>query len=77
MHRIDTTDTTARWRYKCPECRSTDWRVNNGSFGCRACSALLHALLDDKTGDRVPREQIEFVGPEAAKGAYPARGISR
>lgn len=70
MFRIETGDATAKWRFKCPECRSTDWRVTNGRFSCRACGTLLQTILDDKTGKRVPREQIEFVGREAGKQTY-------
>lgn len=74
MHRIDTTDRTQRWRYQCPECDSRDWRANNGAFGCRRCGATLEGLVDAKTGEFVPRECIEFVGPESSwKAPYAVR----
>lgn len=46
MHRIDTTLDQDRWRYKCIECGSTDWRVHDGTIGCRRCGVTLRALLD-------------------------------
>jgi hypothetical protein len=70
---IDTTDPTDRWRYRCPECNSTDWRADDGRFGCRACGASTPALEDRATGERIPREDIEFVGPESSwKAPYAA-----
>lgn len=74
MHRIDTTDPTDRWRYRCPECGSTDWRADDGKFGCRNCGRTLAALEDRRTGERVARERIEFVGPESSwKAPYATR----
>jgi len=65
MHRIDTTVDRERWRYKCIECGSTDWRVHDGTIGCRRCGVTLRALLDAKTGKRVRREELELLGPDA------------
>lgn len=74
MHRIETTDKSAHWRYCCPECDSTNWRANNGAFGCRSCGNRLSGLKDKKTGKFIPREQIEFVGPESSwKAPYAVR----
>lgn len=65
MVQIDTTDPRQKWRFKCPECESTNWRVHNGTFGCRHCRATLDGLVDDATGELVPRDGFEFVGPQA------------
>lgn len=77
MPQIKTWNDSAKWRYKCPECRSTYWRVHDGTFGCRHCGQTVEALLDGKTGELVPREDFEFVGPEAGeKAAYdPTRDV--
>jgi protein-arginine kinase activator protein McsA len=72
--RIDTSVAQHRWRFKCPECKSTNWRAHNGTFGCRSCDTTLTELLDAKTGEVLSRDEIEFVGPHANhKGveAYP------
>jgi hypothetical protein len=74
MHRIDTTNPRERWRYECPECRKKDWRANNGNFECRACGAFPDGLVDATSEEFVPRERIEFVGPESSwKAPYAAR----
>lgn len=74
MHRIDTTDKSQQWQYRCPECGSRDWRVNNGNFDCRRCGAKPDGLEDASTGEFIPREEIEFVGPESSwKAPYAAR----
>ena len=72
MVRIDTTDPTARYRYKCPSpLRHTDWRVIDGVVHCRSCAETYRALYDDKTGRTVPREDIDFLGPHAdTKGRF-------
>lgn len=72
MHRIDTTDPTQRWRFACPDSeRHRDWRVVDGLFECRSCGQTYGDLVDTKTGDRVAREAIELVGPDAdQKGAF-------
>jgi ribosomal protein L37AE/L43A len=71
MPRIDTTDHRSRWRFKCPECDSENWRCNDGNFECRRCGSTSEELRDGKTGEVVPREAFEFVGPESAhKAAY-------
>lgn len=75
--RIDTRDSEGRWRLKCPECRSTNWRAHNGTFGCRRCHATVTELYDAEERRLVSRDEIEFVGPEAShKGveAYPPDG---
>lgn len=72
MHRIDTSDPSQRWRYACPGTeRHTDWRVADGVFECRSCRETYNCLIDRKTGDRVQRDEIEFVGPKADhQGAF-------
>jgi len=71
MPQVDTWDDLQRWRYKCPHCESTNWRVHDGTFGCRRCGATVAALIDGASGERVPREEFDFVGPEAGeKAAY-------
>lgn len=66
MRRIDTTDTRAKWRYACPSPkRHANWRVTDGMFECRSCGETFDELVDRKTGERVAREKIEFVGPYA------------
>lgn len=71
--RIDTADETQRWRYKCPECGSEYWRCNDGSFRCRSCKTNLDRLADAVSGETVPREDFEFIGPHANhKAAYRA-----
>lgn len=75
MVRIDTTDPTSRWRFACTECGSHDWRADDGSFGCGACGQSVTALLDKREDERVPREEIEFVGRESSwKAPYAAEG---
>lgn len=72
MHRIDTTTPDQKWRYACPApARHRSWRVVDGLFECRACGETYRVLVDTKTGDRVPRESMEIVGPHAdSKGAF-------
>lgn len=65
MPRIDTTVDRDRWRYKCPNCHSTDWRIHNGTIGCRHCGGTMQTLLDAKTGEEIRREDIELLGPSA------------
>jgi len=66
MYRIDTTDTEQKWRFTCPAPgRHRDWRVVDGLFECRSCGETYRALIDRATGERVPRGQIEIVGPHA------------
>lgn len=73
MHRINTAVPAERWRYKCPECNSEHWRCNDGSFTCRHCDTKTFGLIDDKTGEFVPRDEIQFVGPHANwKAKYPS-----
>lgn len=61
---IDTSDPRQRWRFRCPECNSSNWRVHNGTFGCRNCRSTTTGLVDKKTDERVGRDDLEFVGPE-------------
>lgn len=66
MHRIDTTVPAEKWRYACPDPeRHHNWRVADGVFECRACQEIYQHLIDTKTGERIQRNEIEFVGPEA------------
>lgn len=66
MHRIDATDADAKWRWACPDpARHRDWRVVDGLFECRSCGQTYRELVNLKTGERVPREEIEVVGPHA------------
>jgi len=74
MPRINIADRWARRRWGCPECRSPDWRANNGSFHCRRCQVKVGRLLDKKTGETYSREEIEFVGAHASwKAPYKVR----
>lgn len=72
--RIDTRNPQERWRLKCPECRSTNWRCHNSTFGCRSCLSTVTELYDAQEDTLVSREDVEFVGPESshkAVRAYP------
>jgi|GEM_PF-2555319 len=62
---IDTTIPAAKWRFRCPECNSVDWRVHNGTIGCRGCDTTVGGLIDTKDDEYVSRSDLEFVGPEA------------
>lgn len=64
-NKVDTTDPRQKWRFKCPECSSTNWRVHNGTFGCRSCRATVNGLVDDATGEFRSREWFDFVGTYA------------
>lgn len=66
MPQINIADTRGRRRWGCPECRSTNWRANNGSFRCRRCGVTIRELLDKKTGETFSRDEIEFVGAHAS-----------
>jgi len=66
MYRIETYDEKNRWRWACPHPkRHRDWRVVDGLFECRGCGETYSELVNLKSGERVPREQIEVVGPHA------------
>lgn len=66
MYRINTTDPSEKWRFACPHSkRHSDWRVVDGVFECRSCSRTYDHLIDQRSGQRVAREDIELVGPEA------------
>lgn len=62
---IDTTNPRERWRFKCPECGSTNWRVHNGTFGCRGCHATVDGLIEEAKDVFRPRDWFEFRGPYA------------
>jgi len=59
-----------KWRYTCPRGHK-DWRVVNHVLSCRTCRR--HAqngadvdprftqLVDQKTGDELPRDRVEIV----------------
>lgn len=70
MIQIHTADAVARWRFKCPKCRSVDWRTHDGTIGCRACHEIVTSLWDDKNGELVHRKDIEFVGAGAEKADF-------
>ena len=72
MYRIDTTNTREKWRWACPSPkRHANWRVTDGMFECRSCGETYDELVNQETGERVPREKIEFVGPDAdSKGQF-------
>lgn len=64
--RIDTSDEREKWKWVCPTPHEhRDWRVVDGLFECRQCSEVFRALRNLKTGEEVPREQIEIVGAES------------
>jgi len=66
VYRIVTTDSSQKWEWACPHPdRHRNWRVTNGLFECRQCKKTYTHLVRLKTGERVPREQIELVGPES------------
>lgn len=66
MFRIDTTREQERWQFACPApARHRDWRVTDGCFECRSCGETYAELIHLKSGERVAREHIEFVGPHA------------
>jgi hypothetical protein len=66
MPRIDTHDKTKKWRYTCPSpARHHNWRVVDGLIECRSCGETYSALVDTETGERIPREDLEIVGPHA------------
>lgn len=66
MRRIDTSESDQKWRYGCPAPeRHRDWRVVDGLFECRSCCETFGELVDLETGERIPRESVEIVGPHA------------
>lgn len=69
---IDTTNPAEKWRWKCPECGSTNWRAHNGTIGCRKCDATVTGLVNDSTEEYVERAELEFVGPQANHKAIEA-----
>lgn len=62
---IDTADAQQKWRFKCPESAPTILYVHNGTFGCRHCRATVDGLVDDPTGEIIPTDTSDFVGPQA------------
>jgi hypothetical protein len=81
---IDIGNELDRWRYRCPH-GHTHWFPQNESIFCRSCRRSLglsieeshyDALVDEATGDRIPREQIELLGtrrPKASESPANAR----
>ena len=67
MLRIHTDTPREKWRLRCPRCHSVNWRVHNGTIGCRNCGATLRELEDGKSGSVIDRDEIEFVGPGVEK----------
>ena len=66
MVRINTTDPRHKWQWGCPAPdRHRNWRVCDGVFECRTCGETYRCLVNLETGEKVPREEIELVGPEA------------
>lgn len=68
VYRIDTTDPSQRWQFTCPHPqRHTDWRVTDGLFECLAeeCKQTYDHLINQKTGEKIHRSEIELVGPKA------------
>lgn len=61
--RIDTK--RKKWRYRCPNGHAS-WSTTNNHMWCQACSRQhgvdpeFWELHDTKTGERVPREQIQL-----------------
>jgi hypothetical protein len=55
----------SKWRYRCPQ-EHTNWYPIDGKFRCRTCASdrdrdpEYRALVDTKTDERVPREEIEL-----------------
>jgi hypothetical protein len=67
---IDLDDELDRWRYPCPH-GHVHWFLRNRSVYCRTCRRCLglsieesyyDALVDEATGDGIPREQLELLG---------------
>jgi len=65
MYRIITTDPSKKWQWACPDAEHRDWRVVDGLFECRSCGCTYRHLRNLSTGELVPREEIELVGPES------------
>jgi ribosomal protein L37AE/L43A len=66
MYQIDTTNTREKWKWVCPTPHEhRDWRVVDGLFECRSCGNVFRELRNVRTGECVPREQIEVVGSDA------------
>ena len=66
MYRIVTTDPRQKWAWSCPHPdRHRNWRVTDGLFECRQCGRTYRHLFNLKEGQKVHREEIELVGPEA------------
>jgi len=66
VYRIVTTDPSQKWEWACPHPdRHRTFRVTNGKFECRSCCKTYNCLYNLKEEKKVPREQIELVGPES------------
>jgi ribosomal protein L37AE/L43A len=74
MRRINTADATDRLRYACPtpmRHQGRSVRVVDGRFECRQCGEVFDEIVDTKTGERLHRSEVEFVGPQADhQGAF-------
>ena len=78
MPTIHSTDVHKKWRYACPTPdEHHNWRVVDGYFECRQCNELFRCLRDKKTGEKIPREEFDFVGADAdSKGQFGRPTIS-
>lgn len=65
MYRVDTTQETERWAFGCPADGHRHWRAVDGHFQCLTCDDLYDSLRHLPSGELVPREEIELVGPHA------------
>jgi len=65
QHRlIDLDDAIDRRRYRCPN-GHTRWEPTNGHFYCGSCGrrgadAAFTLLVDHKTGEEIPRSQVDL-----------------
>jgi len=64
---IDRESTQDRWRYRCPN-NHTRWAPTNSHVYCASCASVADsgegpeywALLDTKTGERIPWSRVVF-----------------
>jgi hypothetical protein len=66
---IDLDDDLDRWRYRCP-LNHSDWALRTDEIYCRSCrnsvglsreQARYSALVDARTGERIPLDQVEVI----------------